>query len=350
MQNKRFTRRAFMRSLGIVGLGAALTPAPVAAAVRMTDSRKLSDNRFEVCETRFLMGTFVAITALHESRDAAKEATARAFGEIERLSAIFDRHKGDTPVSVLNATGRLSDVAPELRSVMEKAVIFNRRSGGAFDSTVLPLVEMLKGHADADGRIDLSEKDMKDALGLVDTEAVRISDNGIRFDKQGMGVTLDGIGKGYIVDRASDVLAANGVVDHLVNAGGDIRARGERAPGKAWKIAIEDPAGKGGYPSVIHLRDAAVATSGGYEVYYDANRTHHHVINPRTAHSPTQSVSVSVTAPTVMQADALSTSAFVMPPKDGVHFVDAQPGSDCLIVGKSGANVTTRRWSRLSRT
>lgn len=345
MSIKTIDRRGFLKTLGVLGLGAAVAPTPALAAVRMADVKRMADKRFKVSETRFLMGTYVAVTALHESKHAGQEAIGRAFEEIERLSAIFDRHKGDTPVAELNRTGRLTDVAPELRAVMARAKDLSALSGGSFDATVLPLVDLLKKHANPQGGIDLPDYELAESLELVDSTAVHLSDNEIRLGKQGMRVTFDGIGKGYIVDRASDVLAAHGVANHLVNAGGDIRARGERAPGHPWMVAIEDPARKGRYPAVIKLRDAAVATSGGYEVFYDARQAHHHVVDPQTAHSPTQSVSVSVTAPTVMEADALATAAFVMAPKAGVRLVDELPGHECLVVGKSGARVTSRHWN-----
>ncbi|WP_319543240.1 FAD:protein FMN transferase [uncultured Pseudodesulfovibrio sp.] len=347
MGKKQFSRRDMLRIAGTLALGTACLPTTVSAAIHMVDSVRLDDQRYKVSETRFLMGTFVSVTAVHESEEAARLASDKAFGEIDRLCLIFDRHKTDTPISLLNTTGRLGDVSPELLVVAKKAIDFSRVSGGAFDSTVLPVVSMLKNNAPLHGRLSLSDKNVIEALDLVDSEAVSLSSREIRFEKQGMGMTLDGIGKGFIVDRASDVLVANGVTNHLINAGGDIRSRGRLSSEHPWTIAIEDPAKKGHYPAVIELEDAAVATSGGYEVYYDRQRSSHHVINPRTARSPMQSVSVSVTAPTAVIADVMSTAAFVMPPKSGIRFINNQKGSEGLIVGHSGNDLGSRNWGRL---
>ncbi|CCO25489.1 FAD:protein FMN transferase [Maridesulfovibrio hydrothermalis] len=349
MSIKSFNRRSFMKALAATGIGAALVSTPVAAAMRIADAIRLGDKRFKLSETRFLMGTYVSITAIHESKDGAEQAIINAFSEVERLSAIFDRHWKGTPVHHLNETGRLTDAAPELVTVLKNAQDFYQRSNGAFDATVLPVVEMLKKNADPGGQINLSRSDIDDALALVDSASLHVSANEISFAKQGMGLTLDGIGKGFIVDRASDILTENGVENHLINAGGDIRARGERAAGQPWVIAIEDPAKKGRYPAVLQLKDAAVATSGGYEIYFDADRSFHHVVNPRTAMSPCKSISVSVTAPTVMEADALSTSAFVMSPKDGVAFVNGLENSECLILGSSGARLCSGGWEKFVR-
>lgn len=348
MKDNTQSRRTFIQTLGLLGLGAACTPAPVLAAVGLTDGHRVPGNQYKVSENRFLMGTFVAITAVHRSRTLAVEAIGRAYEEMERLCNVFDRHRSDTAISQLNQNGVLRGADQELLEVIGKAGDYARLSGGSFDTTVLPVIQLLKSKANPSGRMELDPRELRAALDLVDSEAVRISGSDIRFDRQGMGLSLDGMSKGYIVDRASAILSAAGVKNHLINAGGDMRASGERAPGKAWTVAVEDPNGKGHYPAVVHLRDAAIATSGGYEVKYDASGSHHHVIDPQTAMSPTRSVSVSVIAPTVMQADALSTAAFVLPPKAGLQLVDAMPKSACLVVGNSGAVRGSARWKTLS--
>jgi len=347
MNNAKYGRRAFMRTLGMIGAGAALIPSPAMAVVRLVNEHQVADHQVKVAETRFLMGTFVTITAVNESRTRAEQAIGLAFNEIERLSDILDRHRSDTPISHLNASGVLNGAAPELSAVLGNALAYNRLTAGAFDATVLPLVHLLREDANPSGRMHVDKKALHEALSLVDSSAVRVSGQDIRLGKAGMGVTLDGMGKGYIVDRASDVLAENGVGDHLINAGGDMRARGQRSPGCPWTIAIEDPKGHGNYPAIIQLSDAAVATSGGYEVAFDASRSHHHVVDPRTAMSPTRSISVSVTAPTVMQADALATAVFVMPPHDGANLVESMSRCECLVIGNTGAKLTSRGWGRL---
>ena len=342
-------RRSFAKSFGAIGSKAALIAHPLGAAMKLADTLRIGDRRHKYTATRSLMGTQVSIVALHLSKDAAEHAAELAFLEIESLTAIFDRHQPGTPVSQLNETGKLSDVAPELFEVMGKAQAYYHRSNGTFDSTVLPVLEMLQKNRDSKGRLLLSQSDLDDALGLVGSNFINVCKNGISFSKKSMAVTLDGIGKGYIVDRASEILAANGVENHLIIAGGDIRACGERSPGQPWLVAIEDPSGKGGYPAIVRLKDAAVATSGGCEFYFDAERSHYHIPNPKTAISPRQGVSLSVVAPSVMEADALSTSAFVMNPKDAVCFINAQNQCECLISGLSGAKISSRNWETLVR-
>ena len=107
---------------------------------------------------------------------------------------------------------------------------------------------------------------------------------------------------------------------------------------------MESPLRRGDYPDAIALTDAAVATSGSYERYYDAKRTFHHIIDAATGRSPAHCSSVSVVAPTAMAADALATTVFVMGPRAGVAFIDALPDCACLILDHEGRARRSRAW------
>lgn len=342
--------RSFVKSLGSK---AALLAYPLGAAMKLADTLRIGDRRYKHTETRTLMGTQVSIVALHQSKDASRHAAELGFLEIERLSAIFDRHLSSTPVSYLNETGKLSDAAPELLEVMEKAESFYRRSKGAFDPSVLPILDVLKGGRDAQGKLQVSRREIDNAMALVGFDSVEVSDTGIRFNKSSMSITLDGIGRGYIVDRASDILAANGVENHLIIAGGDIRACGERSPGQPWIVAINDPSGKRTFPAVIRLKDIAVATSGGAEFYFDAEESHYHIPDPDAVLPSSKGGfhghNVSVVAPTVMEADALSTSGFVMSPVEALRFIDAQEESECLIFSSAELRLLSHNWEKQVR-
>lgn len=345
---KTLTRRSFVKAISTVGIGGAFAATPVSAIMRAVDALHLGDRRFRLDETRSLMGTSVSIAVVHESKDAARQGIERAFAEMERLAFIFDRHQPDSPVSVLNETGRLKDAAPEMYELMAEAMAFYRRSAGAFDPTVLPVVEMIRNSAGEQGRISLTRSDIDDALALVGAESIELGSSEIRFLRKGMAVTMDGIGKGYIVDRASDLLAANGITDHLINAGGDIRARGERFRGQPWIIAIEKNGESGCCHTVIQLRDAALATSDGCEVYFDAEDFRQELC-PQTAVTAAGGVSVTVTARSVLEADALSTAAFAMKPGKALNFINEQKGSECLMVACGGDRLFSHSWDSMVR-
>ena len=160
-----------------------------------------------------------------------------------------------------------------------------------------------------------------------------------------MGITLDGIAKGYIIDRASEVLTHRGITDHLINAGGDIRTMGTNREKRPWTVAIQDPRKKRRYPDVVSMTDGAIATSGNYEVYFDREKMFHHIVDPVTGRSPELSASVSVMAPTATDAAALSTSVFVMNPRRGTRFIDRLAGCECFIITGDGAHFRSGGWN-----
>lgn len=188
------------------------------------------------------------------------------------------------------------------------------------------------------------QKAIEKAIALTSPEAIHIEGDSIRFASRGMGITLDALAKGYIVDAAAAKLEEHGVERYLINAGGDIRAAGKKSAQQPWIVAIEDPEKKQDYPSIISLHNEALATSGIYERYYDKARVHHHLVSPYDGSSPSNHISVSVKAPTSMQADALATTLSLMPQDQGMALIDSLPHCACLIVTRDGTLAKSWRW------
>ena len=289
--------------------------------------------------SRPAMGTLVTVTAIHRSRDLAQDAAGRAFNEMDRVVALLSRYEPSSALSVLNAEGILRAPPPELRAVVSGALRFHIASRGAFDPTVRPLVDLFRGSTRAP-----PSDELRQAIDLVDARRVKLRRRSIRFDRDGMGMTLDGIAKGFVVDRMAEMLAARGLEDFLIDAGGDIRSAGRREDGQPWRVAVQDPAKEGVFPDVILLTDGAVATSGSYETYFDRARTRHHIVSGRGGGSPQESLSVSAVAPTALAADALATAVFVMGPQCGRALVDSLPQCACFVVDGLGRTFSSARW------
>lgn len=299
---------------------------------------------YKVTSGRPAMGTFVSISAVHRSRDRVEEAIGKAFDEMDRLIGVFNRHDGSSAVSHLNQDGHVDDTPPELFQVVARALYYNQLSQGAFDISVQPLVDLFRECLAGETASEPAPERMLEALRLVGSEKIELSRRAIRFREDGMGITLDGIAKGYIVDRVADVLTRHKLSDYLINAGGDIRTAGTKEEGGPWTVAVQDPAKSGDFPDVIHVRDAAVATSGSYEIYFDRERSFHHIVNARSGVSPQLNTSVSVIAPTSMAADALATSVLVLEPHDGVRFIDSLPGCECLVIDRHARQLKSKGW------
>lgn len=328
-------RRAFLRATALLAGGVALSPLmrvlPAHAAVGYVKST----------EQRMLMGTVVSMTILAPSAQHGQDAMGAAYDEINRLISIFNRFDAVTPLAVLNAEGKLPGAPAELVQVMQHGQGLSLHTQGRFDATVAPVVALLEK---TKGKPSVA--DFQAALDLVDARRIDVNDSSIRFTASGMAATLDGIAKGYIADCAANALSVCGVEHFLIDAGGDIRAQGSSSgTGKPWRVAIEDPHKAGNYPGIIEMTRGAVATSGGYEIFFNPERTANHLINPRTGLSPQYIKSVSVTAPSVMQADGLATALSLMPPREALAIVNALPGHACLLVTSTGATLASRYWA-----
>ena len=333
-------RRSFLKLSGVLGIGLASATAIPTLAEAVKFDREL----YKISKTRLAMGTFVSMTLLHSSRDQAEDAMGEAFLEIDRLSRTINRFDETTAVAQLNREGFLKDVPPEVAAVVFRALEYYRISNGAFDISVKPVVDLFKEKFSEGKNMPPTEGELRKALSLVNASNIEFEGFYLRFKEPGMGITLDGIAKGYIVDRASQVLAKHRIKNHLINAGGDIRTMGHGRDKKPWAIAVQDPQKKKHYPDIIHMTNGAIATSGNYEIYFDKEKMFHHIVNPGTGLSPDKSTSVSVLAETAMDADALSTSVFVMDPERGTRFIDSLPKCESLVVVKGNRKIKSAGW------
>lgn len=338
--HKVVDRRSFLKTSGKLSLAmAAVGAVPVTA-----EAVRFNHRLYKVSKTRLAMGTFVSMTLVHSSKDEAQEAMGRAFEEIDRLTALMSRFDDSTAVAQLNREGYLEDTPPELSSLVDKALAYYQVSGGTFDISVKPIIDFYMESFSSGDVHSPTESQLENLLGRVGSEKIKVKGRSIRFEQPGMGITLDGIAKGFIVDKASGVLNKYGIDNYLINGGGDIRTKGARKDRKPWKIAIQDPQKEKEYPDIIHMNDRAIATSGNYEVYFDREKMFHHIVNPKTGLSPRMINSASVMAKTTMDADALSTGIFVMGPSQGKRFIDSTPGAECLLLGKGGKKFQSRGW------
>ena len=336
--NLTIDRRTFLKYSGMLGVGFAFGGLmPVSESVAF--DRKL----YKVTRARLSMGTFAAITAMHPSRTEADDAIGKAFEEMDRVSRLLNRYQSASAIGTLNKEGYLSDMPSEVSEVIARALHFHKASSGAFDMTVKPLVDLYKEHFAAH-KSPPSEAEVAKVLELVDASAVRFDGRTIRFAKEGMGITLDGIAKGYIIDCGAETLQRHGIKHALMNAGGDIRAIGGKESKTPWKVAIQNPDKEGPYVDTITMVNGAIATSGNYEIYFDEEKLYHHIVDPKTGRSPLQSASVTVMASNVMDADGLSTAVFVLEPAAGKRFIENMPKTECLILNSAEKKIMSSGW------
>ena len=327
-------RRDVLRIGAVAGVGTALGAGLVSELLRRAALHRVS-------VTRTRLGTLVTVTVVHPDASAAGAMVDEAFAEMTRLEAILSRHRPDSPLSQLNVAGRIDRAPPALLHVMDQALDYARMSGGAFDPTVAPLLKLYTSRAErGDGLPD--EDAVSNTLPLVGYEGVRIEGAGVAFERPGMSVTLDGIAKGYVVDRTVATLLGAGADRVLVDAGGDMASGGQGSVDEPWTVAVQDPRDERGTVDLVRLSGGCIATSGDYLQSFTEDRSAHHIIDPRTGRSPTRTASVSVVAESAVAADALSTAVMVLGPEAGVRLLEPLDGVEGLVVTKSGEALRTR--------
>jgi thiamine biosynthesis lipoprotein len=296
-------------------------------------------------ESRIVMGTVVQITVAHSDEALARRAMEKAFGEFERLDRILSSYLSDSEVSLINGRAGLEDVrvSGELLSLLVQAVEASRETGGAFDVTVGPLVELWQ--FDAGGKVPAPE-DLETALGLVDYRGLDldVKESTVGLAAGGMKIDLGGIGKGFAVDRAANLLLEEGVENAIIDAGGDLRLLGSR-PGKDfWRIGIRHPRDPARLLVSLDLAARAVVTSGDYERFFMAGgKRYHHLLDPATGFPAEECQSVTVVAGDTASADAYATAAFVLGPQRGLELLRRLPGVEGIIVDREGGVLWTDR-------
>ncbi len=291
------------------------------------------------------MGT-VATLALPAAKaadlPAAKAAVAEVFSRVEREMSLF---RAGSDVSRLNAAAGAGAVAvgAGTAAVLDYALRVARESGGAFDPAVGPLMRLWGFRDVAPPAATPSPGEIAAALALSGWTNVWLAPAAAGEETReaalrlpGASLDLGGIAKGHAVDLAWERLRQAGHDDFLVNLGGNMRGRGNPAPRRrGWRVAVQDPFDRRSWAGTLTLRDGeAVATSGGYERFVTIGaRRVPHILDPRTGRPPAAGVaSVSVLAPSAMEADALSTALFVLGPAEGRRLLAAHPGCEAIYV------------------
>lgn len=284
--------------------------------------------------TELLMDTEVNLQIFCRGSGEARRAKEALFDEMKRLERLLSYSDPKSDLARINraAGERPVEVSPGTVEVIQKALDYSSISEGAFDPTVAPLLE-LWGFREGDYRVP-DPDELEEAGVLVDYRLVEAGTAEVYLPRPGMALDLGGIAKGYIVDRGLALLSQSGVRHALINAGGDIGILGPKADGSPWRVGIKHPCTDGELIAVIPwMKRGAVVTSGDYERFFvEDGVRYHHILDPRTGYPASSLVSVTVVAPTAMEADALSTALFVMGPQRGLALVESLSGVEAIMV------------------
>jgi thiamine biosynthesis lipoprotein len=302
-------------SIATIGASVLLWAMPLAVAQAPEAKRPL------IHKTKYVMGTVYEIAAYDESPVHASQVIDKAFAEIARLDEVLSNYKPGSDLSRLNRNGHFhaETVAPDLYRVIEESLKYSRVSGGMLDITVAPLVDMWK--AALRGAGVPSEEEQKELEKCVGYEKVElIPPDKVEFHSPCMRIDLGSIGKGYAVDRAVEILRANGIHDAFIDAGQSTLYGMGAPPGRsAWEVHLRDPSAH--VDPTVMLSDNSVSTSEQTPPSVLGNAAAGHIIDPRNGKPLETEYAVSIVAKTGTASDALSTTLLLVGPEKGKAIV-----------------------------
>ena len=267
-------------------------------------------------QTEEAMGASFSLVLYGAARPALQAAADAAFEEVHRLDRLLSNYRPASEWSAMNAeaASRPVRISAELFELLARCLDYSRRSEGAFDVTVGPLMKVW-GFYKGEGRMP-SSAEIGAALPRVGYRHVLL-DRGaktVRFARADVELDPGGIGKGYAVDRMVHVLRRQGVRTALVSsAGSSIYGLGA-PPGDpaGWPVSIRDPRERASAAASTRLKDMSLSTSGGDEKFFWADgRTYSHIIDPRTGYPANGISSVSVLSPKALDSEAWTKPFFI---------------------------------------
>lgn len=287
------------------------------------------------------MDTFMELTAYGSNRAAALKA---AQAEVERLNALFSIGLEDSDISRVNRSGG-GQVSPDTAALLREALALSEETGGVFDLTVYPLME-LWGFVSKAYHVP-GEEELAEALARVGASRVSVDESGVVTLGAGQAVDLGGIAKGYASQRLMELFREYGVRSALVSLGGNMQCLGVKPNGSRWRIGVKDPFNPdSGLSAIVEVADEAVITSGGYERFFvdpETGTTYRHILDPATGRPAESGLSsVSIVTKNGALGDALSTALYIMGLEGAADYWRAHSADfDAILIDNEGTVYVT---------
>ena len=293
--------------------------------------------------TRFMMDTLCTIQVPNEYGASRTEAAInKAFDKMAEADRKFNCTNPESPIYRFNVD-RTPITDPDAVALVKEALEISRETGGAFDPTVQPLVDLWGFFTTSvSSQTVPSPEKIRVALARTGWRRLSVANGVVTGADNEVRIDLGGIAKGYAIGEAEKALKAEGVTSALILAGGQVQVFGSVAPGVPWKVGVRNPRREGYIAGLAFDSDTGISTSGDYERYFEVNGVrYHHILDPKTGYPARGLMSLSVIAPDPTIADGLSTALFVMGEKKALEYVKKLPGYEVILVNAEGKIVTS---------
>ncbi|MBI3099428.1 MAG: FAD:protein FMN transferase [Planctomycetes bacterium] len=288
---------------------------------------------------RMVMGTLLSITIYAAPEGTGAGLLEAGFREAERWDALLSDYRAETPIGELNRDGATREVTlpAEVFAVLARSFDISGRSGGAFDITVGPLVDVWRRASDRGSRP--GDGELREARERIGPGHVHL--NGLsrsaRFDRPGVRIDLGGIGKGVALNEVVRLLREGGVTSGVIDFGGQWAGVGLPPGGGDWPVLVQDPVADGEARAWLAVRGGSVSTTSNAERAIEiAGVRYGHVIDPRSGFPAEGCLSVTVADFDAARADAWSTALFVLGPDEGMRVADRERLAALFVVRGEG--------------
>jgi thiamine biosynthesis lipoprotein len=295
----------------------------------------------------YVLDDVVTITAYGKNQSQVEGAVDAAFQEIFRVEEIADRYNPESEIARVNAAAAAGPVvvSDELWRMMVTGLEIYEASGGVFYITVAPLVDTwdVIGRGER-GDAPPAREEIDRALQLVGADRLVLDESAhsVFFARDGMGIDLGGIAKGYAIDKAEEALSSRGIGSGIIDMISTSLTLGEKpqaAGGPNWIIAVSNPRGEGYLATFSFPGQTFISTSGDNQRYFEYEGVrYHHILDPRTGYPAIGMIAVTVVGgESGAWSDAMSTAVFVMGYPEGLSWLEARGGVEALMVDPDGA-------------
>ena len=297
---------------------------------------------YPVSDTDFLLNTVstIDVYAYNGKEDPAK-VIDDCFNYIRQLEKILSRTVQNSDIAMLNkVSGGEVLISDETEEVLEKSILYSSLTDGAFDVTIAKvsgLWDFTSGE-----KIVPDSSAIEEGIKTVDYKNINLDGN-VASLKNGAAVDLGAIAKGYIADKATEFLKEKGVTSAIVNLGGNNVVIGKKGD-RPFRIGIQKPTSTTGeFSGVLNLEDMSAVTSGAYQRFFVLDGvTYHHILDPKTGYPAESDIaSVTIICKSSTDADALSTSCFILGVDKAVELMDSLDYACAVIIDVNGNIILT---------